>query len=71
MISDNPAFENPYLDVEAKIQNALGENNEDLTSAELISAEDGLEFQLFNSFVKEKTALIGYVHDLIKFAAKR
>lgn len=44
MISDNPAFENPYLDVEAKIQNALGENNEDLTAAELIQAEDGLEF---------------------------
>jgi hypothetical protein len=44
MISDNPAFENPYLDVESKIQNALGENNEDLTAAELIQAEDGLEF---------------------------
>ena len=43
MISDNPAFENPYLDVESKIQSALGENNEDLQS-DLILGQDGLEF---------------------------
>jgi hypothetical protein len=45
MISDNPAFENPYLDVEAKIQNALGENNNEGLEIDLITGDaDGIEF---------------------------
>ena len=28
------------------------------------------EAQLYESFVKEKTALLNYVHDLIRYAAK-
>jgi len=28
------------------------------------------EQQMFETFVKEKTTLLGYVHDLIRFAAK-
>ena len=34
-----------------------------------VNDQDG-EQQMFETFVKEKTTLLGYVHDMIRFAAK-
>ena len=77
MLSDNPIFENPYLNVENKIMNVLGEINESLTSKREnvdlleIESKDDVEYQLFSSFVKEKKSLISYVNDLVNYAAQK
>lgn len=48
----------------------LNENN--ILADENMIADSGanLEFQLFTSFVREKNALLSYVHDLVRLAAK-
>ena len=63
-------FENPFLGMEGKMKKKLGEN-EEAGAHTRVEAEgmDG-EQQMFETFVKEKSTLLGYVHDLIRFAAK-
>lgn len=56
--------------MEGKMKKKLGEN-EEAGAHTRVEAEgmDG-EQQMFETFVKEKSTLLGYVHDLIRFAAK-
>ena len=70
-------FENPYLDNEKKFTKALGEEKQLTLIEEISRAEYALnrpinegdsEAQLFASFVKEKTALLGYVNSIVQFA---
>ena len=58
------------MGMEGKFMKQLGETNDQLhTKVEGGDGVDG-EQQIFETFVKEKTTLLGYVHDLIRFAAK-
>jgi len=64
-------FENPFLGMEGKMKKTLGETDQGhqlIETAERVEG-DG-EHQMFETFVKEKTTLLSYVQDLIKFAAK-
>ena len=65
-------FENPFLGMEGKIKKTLGETEAEHTKVD--AAQRGAELdgeqQMFETFVKEKATLIGYVRDLIRFAAK-
>ena len=69
-------FENPYLDNEKKIRQILGEDIQDSldTNQKIEEAHEiggsVIEKQIFDSFVKEKTSLLNYVNDLVKYAAK-
>ena len=59
------------MGTEAKIKKTLGETDEANQLEEAVDSHytEG-EKHIFTTFVKEKTTLIGYIHDLIKFAAK-
>ena len=65
-------FENPFLGLEFKMQKNLGESKvRGYTKAEgQDQNQEGGEHQMFETFVKEKATLLGYVHDLVRFAAK-
>ena len=59
--------------MEGKIKKNLGEtenNNYVIDQERARNPEVEGEQQMFETFVKEKTTLLGYVHDLIRFAAK-
>ena len=62
-------FENPFLGMLGNIKKNLGEGDARLVVSSENPNCDGEQHQ-YNTFVKEKTIIIGYVHDLIKFAAK-
>jgi hypothetical protein len=62
-------FENPFLGMLGNIKKNLGEQDSALIVATEKPKMDGEQF-MFETFVKEKTIIIGYVHDMIKFAAK-
>lgn len=64
-------FENPFLGMEGKIKKNLGETDDatQLVSNAEREQNDG-EQQMYETFVKEKTTLLSYIHDLIRFAAK-
>lgn len=65
-------FENPFLGMEGKIKQNLGENEDaGYVIDQAVNPEkcDG-EQQMFETFVKEKHTLLGYVNDLVRFAAK-
>lgn len=65
-------FENPFLGMEANIRKNLGETDasHNLVASTAEGGNGDGEQQMFETFVKEKGIIIGYVHDLIKFAAK-
>ena len=67
-------FENPFLSVEKKIVSALNEGDAELQVANPTEKTEQPgnidEAQLYESFVKEKAALLSYVHDLVRYAAK-
>ena len=64
-------FENPFMGMEGKIKKNLGEADEDQGNImAAANADMEGEQQMFETFVKEKHTLLGYVHDLIRFAAK-
>jgi hypothetical protein len=48
----------------------LNENNILADDNMISDSGANLEFQLFTSFVREKNALLSYVHDLVRLAAK-
>ena len=68
-------FENPFLGLEGKIMKELQEEESKMggeqQNALQVNANDrDFEQQIFESFVKEKATLLGYVGDLLRFAAK-
>ena len=63
-------FENPFLGLEGKIMKELQEENKGSDFEQINSNDRDFEQQIFESFVKEKSTLLGYVTDLIRFAAK-
>jgi len=69
--STDDAFESPFLGVESKIQNALGEDkNQKLEQVDAHMPDSQEQAQLFESFVKEKSSILNYVRDLVRYAAK-
>ena len=67
-------FENPFLGLESKIMKELQEEESKEGHEQhplQVNANDrDFEQQIFESFVKEKATLLGYVRDLLRFAAK-
>ena len=63
-------FENPFLGMEGKIMKNLGETTAEGHQKRVDVGEQEGEQQMFETFVKEKATLLGYVHDMIRFAAK-
>ena len=64
------AFENPFLGREDKIMKSLQEEQNGSDPVQVNQHDKDFEQQIFETFVKEKTTLLGYVLDLLKFAAK-
>ena len=56
--------------MEGKIMKNLGETTAEGHQKRVDVGEQEGEQQMFETFVKEKTTLLGYVHDMIRFAAK-
>lgn len=69
MAQNIDVFENPFLGMEGKIKKTLGESEEH-AHTKVVQAGTDTEQQMFESFVKEKTTLLSYMHDMIRFAAK-
>ena len=63
-------FENPFLGLENKIMKSLQEDGKGADPVQVNQHDKDFEQQIFETFVKEKTTLLGYVTDLLKFAAK-
>ena len=58
------------MGMEGKIMKNLGETATEGYQNRTDVAENEGEQQMFETFVKEKATLLGYVHDMIRFAAK-
>jgi hypothetical protein len=69
----DPTLENPYMNLSSKMVSALGEEDfEEENKASVPEGEDADAYDVkkVNDFVTEKTAILRYVHELIRFAAK-
>ena len=68
MFAESLTYENPFLSVEKKFIEVLSEKQGELTEEADGNNED-FEAKLYQSFVKEKPQLIGYISELVNFAA--
>lgn len=66
-------LENKFLSKEQATKVALMENDDDTSGMELISGQcvEEVQFQVFESFVKEKYSLLGYIRGLVAYSIKQ
>jgi hypothetical protein len=71
MFSETP-YENPFLSVEKKMQEILGEsaNKKEKVTGDSDEGEVEEYTTYVDCFVKEKPQLKGYIKDLLSFAAQ-
>lgn len=61
-------MENKFLSKEAYCKNSLNEHDDDEIA--LQSRDEGCQLQVFESFVKEKHSLLGYVRALVEYSVR-
>lgn len=66
-------LENKFLSKEGATKEALKENDDDNAGMDLISGQcvEEVQFQVFESFVKEKHSLLGYIRGLVAYSIKQ
>jgi hypothetical protein len=57
MFTENTTYENPYLSVEKKFKDVLGETEAKFQDNDDADQEEGVEKQTFATFVKEQPQL--------------
>jgi hypothetical protein len=67
-------LENKFLNKEAAYKTAFNEQDTVLQAvddADDIGGVEAMEYQIYESFVKEKGALLNYIYDIIRFVSKK
>ena len=63
-------LENKFLNKEGAAKEALQEQNEEEKYELVGGSTEEAQFKIFESFVKEKYSLLGYMHAMVVYAAK-